>query len=104
MSASDLYDTTRAAWRIGSKRDSLRYAFAVVNGIVKEVYEIEGWHPAGTTLDRTKAPDYHGRWEFVGRPASEKIRQKYIGHFVLQGVRHGAANPVLYTPLKGDIT
>jgi hypothetical protein len=100
MSASDLYDATRAAWRIGAKRDSFEYAFAVVNGIVKEVYTINSWHPAGTTLERAKAPEYRGRWEFVGRPASEEMRQRYVGRYVLQGVRRGAANPVLYTPLK----
>ena len=76
---------------------SARFALAVYHCVVKEVYEIESWHPAGTTeyLERRLPPkrDITGRHEFVGRPALPKIRKKYLGKRVEEAA---SQNPIRY--------
>ncbi|MCE7983039.1 MAG: hypothetical protein DYG89_17785 [Caldilinea sp. CFX5] len=46
MSAEELYEVTRGNWVIGQRRAQAKYAFAVYNGIIREVYEIHRWQPA----------------------------------------------------------
>src|SRR4051794_9893511 len=47
MNAEDLYEATRSMWRLDRKRaQRARYAFAVYEGEIKEVYEVERWIPA----------------------------------------------------------
>ena len=48
MPDNELYDATRGVWRVNPERGA-KYAFAVFDGIVREVYEIRQWFPAGTT-------------------------------------------------------
>jgi len=56
-------------WKIGPRRDKVRYALAVYEGVVQGAYEIGYWQPAWTTpyqtrkFDKTEMP---GRGEFVG--------------------------------------
>jgi hypothetical protein len=97
MAAIDLYDATRSAWRLGPRRTELRYAFAVFEGVVREVYEISHWLPAVSTFNqrwggrrvrRTK------RWEFVGTLAPEHVRRRYINSYVGHLFKRGNANPV----------
>ncbi len=40
MTPAELYDATRASWKVGARRESAKYALAVFEGIVREVYEI----------------------------------------------------------------
>jgi hypothetical protein len=99
MPAEDLYDATRGVWVIGERRHAAVYALAIADGIVREVYEIESWHPAGTTPYATRVIDqarYGNRWEFVGRLAPDAIRAKYVGHSVAHYFARGASNPVMY--------
>ena len=59
----------RGVWKIGPRRDKVRYALAVYEGVVQGAYEISYWQPAWTTpyqtrkFDKTEMP---GRGEFVG--------------------------------------
>ncbi len=98
MSAEALYDTTRGVWKVAPpRRDQVRFALAVVGGIVKEVYEVHTWHRANTTQygpTRTDValPKYVTRWEFTGRVADPADRNKYIG----RPVDHPGQNPVKY--------
>lgn len=90
MSARELYDVTRGYWRVGiDNRERVEFAFAVFNGIVREVYKVEKWLPALSTFTersdvrickpkKTKTVKY----EFVGRIADEEIRMKYRGKSV----------------------
>ena len=67
----------------------VEYAFSVFQGIVKEVYKIERWHPAGTLEYKYRdIIDYIGanRWEFEGSIAQESIRSKYVGKSIRQYV------------------
>ncbi|HEX8119140.1 MAG TPA: hypothetical protein VF521_17820, partial [Pyrinomonadaceae bacterium] len=76
-----------------------KYAFTVFKGVVREVYEIDAWHPAGSTVYKTgRQGDMNvpGRWEFTGRRAEESIRSQYIGKSVRAYLPWGLANPVVY--------
>jgi len=95
MTELELYETTRGIWKLGKNRGKAKYAFCVTHGIVREVYTIEKWHPAGTLKYQTR-PDSEslsktGRWEFEGRIAFE-IRDKYLG----KSVGKGSQNPIRY--------
>lgn len=98
MPASELYDATRASWRLGSKRKNAKYAFAVFEGVVREVYEIASWLEAGSTLNSAHGRDAQprDRWEFVGRLAPEHLRRRYINRDVSQYFRQGGRNPIRY--------
>ena len=101
MTPSELYDATRASWKLGPNRERAKYAFAVFEGIVREVYEISKWLPAGSTFNfrdprGVRAPD---RWEFVGRLAPERLRQRYINRDVSGYFKQGAQNPIAYVRL-----
>src|SRR5436309_14838422 len=79
----DLYDCTRGIWRLNKDHaEKATYAFAVYQGVIKEVYEIDKWFPAGSTkyLRRRFNPtDLFERFEFIGRVAPDNVRGKYIG-------------------------
>ena len=40
MDSLDLYDATRGVWRLGPRREGAKYALAVFEGVVREVYTI----------------------------------------------------------------
>lgn len=95
MSSQELYEATRGVWKIGPKRDEVEFAFAVYQGVVREVYQVESWFPAGTLPYSTREAStvkISGRWEFEGRVAPESIRNMYLGFSVgLSG-----QNPIRY--------
>jgi len=99
MSMEALYEATRGVWVIGERRDNVQYALAVANGIVRDVYAVRSWHPAGSTPYKTRAKDdvsYEGRWEFIGKTAPSAIRDKYLHQSVAHYFKRGAANPIMY--------
>lgn len=53
MPEAALYDATRGIWRLSAAHaKDASCAMAVFEGVVREVYEIEAWHPAGQTSSR----------------------------------------------------
>jgi len=100
MSDMELYDATRSAWVVGNRRNEIRYALAVYRSIVREVYEVAGWIPGGSTMRAD--PDPHteaanaDRYEFVGRIAQAPVRKRYCGKSVTEYFPKGMANPVRY--------
>lgn len=98
MGAVELYDATRSAWRIGPRCDKAEFAFAVYDGIVREVYQITAWLPSGSTLksDRLQGDPIKDRQEFVGVLAEEAIRRKYVNHSVSHYFAKQSRNPILY--------
>lgn len=99
MSDAELYEVTRGVWKLGPRREYAKYAFAVFEGVVREVYSIESWHPAGSTPYETRPNEemsLDGRWEFVGHIASDEVRNKYFGHSVAAYLTKGAQNPIAY--------
>jgi hypothetical protein len=102
MSAQDLYDATRGVWKLGYRREGAKLAFAVNAGVIREEYEIEKWHPAGSTAYATRKfedSDIRGRWEFTGQVASPELREKYVGESVADYFKRGARAPVTYVNL-----
>jgi uncharacterized protein len=101
----DLYQATRSMWRLRRERaNRARYAFAVFDGEIKEVYEIEEWKPATENTrrywrerEKLQGEDFQethdGRSEFTGRIAPDVIRKKYVGKRM--PVRH-SQNPIRY--------
>jgi hypothetical protein len=98
MTDAELYDATRGVWRVSPKRDKAKYALAVFEGVVKEVYEIKQWFPAGSTFSTRDRRDIMapGRWEFVGKIAEDKkVRSRYVNRYVGL-LPHGAMYPISY--------
>jgi uncharacterized protein len=96
MSDIELYDASRGVWKVGSRREHARYAFAVFEGIVREVYKIKEWHPAGSTFSRRGDLYDPDRWEFVGDVAEKDIRDKYILKSVEGYFAKNSQNPITY--------
>lgn len=94
-----LYEFSRGVWRANVEHHAIKpeYALAIFNGIVREVYKIDHWHPAGTLpyLHRTLSPeDLVGRYEFSGRVAEPEVRELYLGKQVPKD--KSSQNPVRY--------
>lgn len=100
MSADELYEVTRGIWVIGKRRQNAKFAMAVYDGVIREVYEIKSWHRAGDTPYLTRiqsdlAKSRDKRWEFLGRVASEADRSRYIGRSVAHLFAYGQQNPIV---------
>ena len=100
MSERALYEATRGVWRLNRDHASrVKFAFAVFEGVVREVFTIRSWVPAGSTpyktrpLSDVKVP---GRSEFVGEVASNVIRRRYVDHSIRRHFRQGLQSPVVY--------
>jgi len=103
MSQEQLYEATRGVWVIGIDRDQAQYALSIAGGLVREVYEIGTWQPAGTATYKTRPKtdvSIQGRWEFTGKLAPEAIRKKYIGTSVAHYFQKGNSNPINYANIK----
>ncbi len=94
MSTQELFEATRGIWKLGKRRERAEIAMAVYQGIVREVYRIKKWFPAGTLTYQTR-PDKDfkksGRWEFDGEIA-ENLREKYLH----KSVGKSGQNPIRY--------
>jgi hypothetical protein len=99
------YLPSSGIWKVGSKRALARYAFAVFHGVVRAVFEIESWHPERTTQYLVRVFDnpapMPGRWEFIGKPADESIRNQYVGRSVQHYFKQGLQSPVVYVNCEG---
>lgn len=98
MSDHELSEATKGVWRVGVRREGAEYAFSVYKGIVREVYKIKRWLPAGTLEYRYRDRDelrIPKRWEFEGSVA-EDIREQYVGKCVREYIGNGHQNPIKY--------
>ncbi len=101
MTDEELYEATRGVWKIGQRRNQVDLAFAVYRGIVREVYRICCWLPAGTLTYNTRNINEFiepngDRWEFKGKKAEENIRKQYIGKSVRRYLGDRPRNPIRY--------
>jgi len=100
MSDVELYDATRSCWKFSEwHREELELAFAVFEGVIREVYEITGWHKGGQTFCTYRygrRNNCKGRWEFVGVIAKNSIRDNYLNRSVSHLFKSGARWPTLY--------
>jgi len=91
ISDERLYEVTRGNWVIGERRNSAKFAFAVYNGIVRQVYEIQRWFPVTARRPEQKTQK---RWRFDGIVAQDL--QHYLGGSVEDYITLGAQNPIKY--------
>ncbi len=82
MAEKELYEATRGVWRVGRRAKFIKYAVAVADHMVREVYEINSWQNAGTAKYETRPylnKEDPRKKEFVGRVANSDIREELIG-------------------------
>jgi len=96
----ELYEATRGTWKIGAARSDVRYAMAVYDNVVREIYEIERWQQGGTAKYETRT-DIDGldseRQEFVGRCCEDEVLcASYIGGDGKAWFPHGFTGPFRY--------
>lgn len=91
MTAEELYEATRGNWVIGRRREKAKYALAVYNGIIREVYEIEKWYPAMARREEQKRQQ---RWRFDGKIATNL--RHYVSGSTVRCANGGAQNPIRY--------
>lgn len=95
---ASLYEATRYAWKISSKKASrAEIVCAVRFGIIVAVFVAEKWLPALVEHfpGRESFPD---RFGFIGTDAPDRIRHMYVGKRLPDEFRkQGAANPIKYT-------
>src|SRR5262249_11697909 len=96
MSEVELYDATRSCWKLGPRRELAKYAFGVFHYVVREVFQSDVWHAAGTTGAKNPNPRHDGRWEFTGRKAEDAVRNQYVGRSVRHYFKQGLQSPVVY--------
>lgn len=99
ITAEELYEVTRGVWKISKRREGVRYAFAIFRGVVREVYCVDGWFPAGSTAYFTRSAEEVNvpeRWEFVGHVAGQAVREKYIDKSVSSYLFSSSQNPLKY--------
>jgi uncharacterized protein len=98
MTPIELYDYTRGQWKIKQERaNNAKYAFAIYDGIIQEIYSVLNWLEAGKTFNtRKEETALVDRFEFIGNIAKLEIRQKYIYKSVEHYFKKGNANPIMY--------
>ena len=90
----ELYEATRKWWKVGPRRNGARYAMAVYGGVVRGVFAIEGWEPAGPD-DIAKDPKRRDRWAFVGS-RSRELEAHYLFGDVTAMFPQGNQTPFKY--------
>jgi len=75
LSEPEIYDMTRQFWHGVSaetrEKNEYNIALAVVDGVIIQVYKIEAWFEAGSTLSTRASKGKPNRWEFVGQAQDE---------------------------------
>jgi len=92
LAPGDLYEKTRASWKVAPERRKPEWAFAVYDGIVRAVFKIESWErPPKEVLEGNGFQ----RWDFNGVP-DVAMEELYIWKDVSGYLPRGAQNPVTY--------
>jgi hypothetical protein len=96
-----LYDATRYAWKIDSKKASdADVVLATMKGFIVAAFLVDGWLEAteANFPGRAESGGAPGRFGFVGREAPAHMLDLYVGKRVPDSYRKwGAANPIRYT-------
>ncbi|MCY4042750.1 MAG: hypothetical protein OXF45_02935 [Candidatus Dadabacteria bacterium] len=97
MGEEEIYEMTRGVWVVNQKRrQKAQYAFGVFRGIVRGVFSIDNWHPAGSTKYRFR-PDIKSSkttrlWEFT---QNAKAPQEIVDMYLYKSVREYLKNQTL---------
>lgn len=84
-----IYEAVRKHWKINKEKAlDYPYVFAVINGVVREVYEVENWF---------NSKEIEGRVYFEGEVADSEIRNHFINKRIPDTYsKKGNANPIQY--------
>jgi len=95
---ASLYDATRYAWKVSlAKAKHAELVLAVTQGLIRAAFVATEWLPA-TAENFPGREAVPGRFGFVGHPAPEVLRARYVGKRVPDEYRKpGSANPIRYT-------
>ena len=85
MNDDELYNITKQAWKLGSKKNYAKYVIASFGGLVREVYEVKEWY------------SIENRFGFNGKIADEDVRSKYKDQSLENYIKKGNQNPIRYT-------
>ncbi|MFI4993068.1 MAG: LEM-3-like GIY-YIG domain-containing protein [Solirubrobacterales bacterium] len=92
LAPGDLYEKTRASWKVAPERRKPEWVFVVYDGIVRAVYKIESWErPPKEKLVGKRV----GRWDFNG-VRDLTMEDLYLWADVSGYLRRGAQNPITY--------
>ncbi len=81
---NDIYETVHYAWKIGKDREKVKQVAAVINGVIKKVYEVDNWY----YVEERKRYAFNGH-EIESKYTNKRIPDEYM--------RKGMANPFIYT-------
>ena len=93
--ALETFEITRGIWPQSQKTISkdAKYAYATFGGVVKEIYEIHSWVQAGTqqyfTVEHSKERLENCTCEFIGKIASDELRNLYLGKILVRERSYG---------------
>jgi len=97
MTPEELYHATRSSWLVSPvNANKAQYAFSINEGVVQEVYQIDGWNFAG--MD-DKNPD-RKRYEFTGKIAENSVRNKYLYQSIKHYFKKGNRRSFMYLNVK----
>ena len=84
-----LYDATRGCWKgTLEKAQRYKYALAVIQGVVREVYDVSEWHTSAAETPRI---------EFTGVESTNPDMRQLVGkRLPAKYMQKGAANPFMY--------
>ncbi len=91
---AELLERTRKWWRLGPRRLKAEWAFTVYDGIVRAVFQIEGWEQP-TKRDIKENPQRVGRWAFRGVQDSAMEAE-----YLFADVRSYLGSPGAQSPVK----
>lgn len=80
MTKLKMYEATRGIWHKIPSELNLKFAFAIVKNVIKEVYSIESWEPANLssfTTRKFRKKNVEDYYQFVGTLASEDVRKMF---------------------------
>ena len=91
------FEITRGIWskKLRTIAGDSKYAFAIFNNLVIDVYEIYSWVPAGSQQYFTRTLDpkrlLNNPWEFVGKKSAAEVREYYVGKYINRKRSYGNA-------------
>ncbi len=99
MPKQELFEATRGIWKVGDRRNKAIFACAVFRGVIREIYKIDDWQPAGTDSYQFRDDsDFatSGRWEFSGTAAAPEVQARYKRRSVKHLLGPTTQNPIRY--------
>ena len=93
MTVDEMYEATRKYWRLSkANAKKVTYVLAVVNGIIRGVFEPEKW------IDDERAESLYKpkRVAFEGCPAPKDIWEHYVGKTINHYSKAQGQNPIVY--------